>query len=167
MGVVLKWWMLYLKDMVAMQHGFGPLELLYQSVTTSILAFLLKNRTTLIAVAIKIIVHGTPRWGKLSGSILHGVCTFQGGCMWVRNIRQRKQRNERKRQRHRIESGGQFSECWVCSCLFSIYLYTIIPPNGRRMQKTYVIWYKKQTEKLSLQYVKHQATISWVKYSVV
>lgn len=30
------------------------------TVTTSILAFLLKNRTTLIAVVIKIIVHGSP-----------------------------------------------------------------------------------------------------------
>ena len=44
------------------------------------------------------------------GSNLDGVATFQGRGMWIRNFRQKEQRYERKRQRHRIESGGQFSE---------------------------------------------------------
>lgn len=63
---------------------------------------------------------GKRKWGRveggrtmvgiLSGSCLNRVRILQGRGMLIRNLRKKEQRYKRKRQRHRIELGGQSSE---------------------------------------------------------
>ena len=57
------------------------------------------------------------------------VCTFQARGMWLRNVRQTKQRYKSKKQRRRIELEGKHREYHICLCLF-LMIFKYLDPKG-------------------------------------
>lgn len=67
--------------------------------------------------------------GTSVGEQSQWVCTFQARGMWLRSVRQTKQRWKSKEQRHRIESEGQHSEYCICLSLF-LMIFKYLDPMG-------------------------------------